>query len=256
MSNESRLRSNLEKTRNTDEQMTWYEDMEKFVGETEWSPLDKTTFFPIFSTRQAITRFIETYELYKMVQNVPGSFVECGVASGQFLMALAHFCSIFEGYHYLRRVIGFDTFEGFVEINDQDKGSGAEHMKTGGLAFDSYEILEQAAELYDRNRVLGHIPKIELVRGDISKTLPEYLEKNPHLIVGMLHLDLDLYKPTKDTLELLISRIPKGGMIVFDEPNCKDYPGETIAIMETLGLPNLRMQRLDVSSMAAYCIIE
>ena len=77
-------------------------------------------------------------------------------------------------------------------------------------------------------------PAFELIKGDISETLPRYLEANPHLIVGLLHLDVDLYKPTKDTIELLVERIPKGGIIFFDEPNHQDYPGETIAVMETL----------------------
>ena len=65
---------------------------------------------------------------------------------------------------------------------------------------------------------------------------------------------MDLYKPTKDTLNLLKDRIPKDGVIVFDEPNHKDYPGETIAIMEALGIGNIALRRLPFSPMAAYAI--
>ena len=250
------MKKNLEKTRNTDEQLQWYNEFNDFVGDVDWPILDKLAHFPVFSTRQMITRFIEAYELYKIVRNVPGNFVECGVGSGSFLMSLAHFSSIFEPFHYTRKIVGFDTFEGFTEPYPEDKSSNASHMKKGGLSWESYEILLKTAKFYDQNRPLGHMEKIELVKGDISETLPQYIESNPSLIVGLLHLDLDLYKPTKDTIELLLKRIPKGGMIIFDEPNHTDYPGETIAMMEALGINNLRLQRLEMSPMAAYAIIE
>jgi len=245
---------NLEKSRNTREQLDWYGQHKAFCEEADWSVYDKVSAFPVFASRQRITRLLEAYEFYKLVQDVPGCFLECGVASGGFLMALAHFCSIFEGYHYTRRVIGFDTFSGFPEVSPQDMSSGAKHMQTGGLKFESYDILTEAIKHYDGNRVLGHIPKVELVRGDITKTLPAYLKANPSLIVGLLHLDLDLYKPTKRTIELVLDRIPKGGVIVFDEPNHKDYPGETIALMETMGIGNIQLKRLPFSPMAAFMV--
>ncbi len=245
---------NLEKSRNTAEQFNWYDAHAAFCEGSAWPAYDRIANFPVFASRQKMTRLLEAYELYKLAQNVPGCFLECGVAAGGFLMALAHFCAIFEGYHYTRRIIGFDTFEGFPSISKQDMSSGAKHMKPGGLKFESYDILKEAIALYDGNRTLGHIPKVELVKGDISKTLPTYLKKDPSVIVGLLHLDVDLYKPTKDTLNLLKDRIPKGGVIVFDEPNHKDYPGETIAIMETLGIGNIALRRLPFSPMAAYAI--
>jgi hypothetical protein len=249
-------KANLEKTRNTDTQQDWYLRMQEFVNECGWDAFDKTQNFPIFATRQSISRFLETYEFFKLAQNIPGCFLEVGVASGSFLMAMAHFSSIFEGNHYTRRVIGFDTFEGFTEPSPEDLTSGAAHMTKGGLAIESKSILEKSAALYDENRPIGHIPKVELIKGDVSKTLPQYLEEHPELIVGILHMDVDLFQPTKDTLNLLKDRMPKGSMIIFDEPNHKDYPGETLAIIESMGLPNLRLRRLNISAMAAYAFIE
>ena len=71
-------------------------------------------------------------------------------------------------------------------------------------------------------------------------------------MVALLYMDLDLYQPTLDTLKLVWERIPKGGIIVFDELNHEDYPGETMAAMEAIGIGNLRLKRLDISSMLAY----
>ena len=37
--------------------------------------------------------------------------------------------------------------------------------------------------------------------------------------------------------------MPKGAVIAFDELNMNLVPGETLATMETIGLPNLRLDR-------------
>lgn len=248
--------SELEKSRNTPQQLSWYEEFQQFANGSPWRAFDAANNFPVLATRQAVTRFLETYEFYKLVQNVPGSFIELGVASGSFLMALAHFCAIFEAHHYTRKIVGFDTFEGFTEPAPQDKTSGAQHMKKGGMAWDTEQLLNSAISFYDRNRMIGNIPKVELVRGDVSQTLPQYLERHPELIVGMLHLDVDLYEPSRDAIKLLRSRMPRGSLIVFDEPNHPDYPGETLAMAETFGIDNLRLRRSSLSSMAAYAFVE
>ena len=93
-----------------------------------------------------------------------------------------------------------------------------------------------------------------LVKGNISNTLPNYLDDSPAYTLCLLDLNLDLSKPTKDVLELALDRMPKGSLLVFDEINNGDYPGETIAIREVLGLHNLRMHRVREASMAAYVI--
>ena len=70
----------------------------------------------------------------------------------------------------------------------------------------------------------------------------------------MLHLDLDIFKPTKLALELLYEKVPKGGIIIFDELNHEDYPGETIAFDQVLGIKNYQIKRLPISPMASYII--
>ncbi|NOQ31401.1 MAG: class I SAM-dependent methyltransferase [Helicobacteraceae bacterium] len=243
---------NIEKSRNTEEQINFYDEQENFIANANGMNSEKFRAFPVFATRQSVTYLLERYQLYMMAKNVPGNIIECGVGNGFGLMSFAHFCSIYEPYHYVRKIVGFDTFEGFTPPDEKDMTSKAGHMKEGGLHYDSYETLLESIKLYDKNRALGHIEKVEIIKGDISKTLPKYLEENPQLVVSILYLDMDLYKPTKDTIELLYNRLPKGGMIVFDELNHSDYPGETIALMETIGTSNLKLERLDISSMLAY----
>ncbi len=145
---------NIEKTRNTGKQIDYYNQLSKFTEETNFSLIRKINNFPVYTSRQIITSFIEKYEVYKLCKNVPGSIVECGVADGFGLMTFAHLCSIFEPYHYVRKVIGFDTFEGFRGVSKKDKTSSAEHMKEGGLSFSSYEVLDKAIRLYEIKLIL------------------------------------------------------------------------------------------------------
>jgi len=146
---------NVEKSRNTPDMFKLYSDLEKFLKKITWTEVEKAANFPVLAQRQAITKFLERYELFKLIHEVPGSILECGVANGFGLMSFAHLCSVFEGYHYTRKLFGFDTFEGFTQPNIKDKTSGAQHMKKHGLKFPSYEILKKMIEFYDRNRALG-----------------------------------------------------------------------------------------------------
>jgi len=243
---------NIESSRNTDDQIGWYRQRAEYMDSGKVLPHQLADTFPVFSTRQHVTRFIETLRYWELIEDIPGDVFECGVAGGEFLMAMAHFSAIYEPHHYTRKIVGFDTFEGFTAPSENDLSSKADHMKEGGLAFDSYDYLQSAIGFYDKNRMIGNIPKVFLEKGDISKTLPDYLEKNPATVIGLLHLDLDLYQPTLDVLKAVKDRMPKGSVIIFDEINHTDYPGETIAVMQALGLNNLELRRVREASMAAY----
>ena len=175
-------------------------------------------------------------------------------------MTFAHLSSILEPYNYQRKVIGFDTFKGFQEFTDEDTATdlGRNSAKIG--AFRPPESIEnelnEATELYDLNRPLGHMEKIQLIKGDATNTISEYLESNPHTIISLLYLDFDLYKPTQSALEALAIRIPKGGVIAFDELNSPVWPGETQAAQDVLGISNLRIQRFPFDTMGSFAVIE
>lgn len=95
-----------------------------------------------------------------------------------------------------------------------------------------------------------------MVKGDIKETVPHYLEENPHTVVSLLYLDAVVYEPTLVALQNFRPRIPKGGIIVFDEPNSRLWPGETIAVMQEVGISNLKIRRFPFDSFLSYTIIE
>ena len=90
----------------------------------------------------------------------------------------------------------------------------------------------------------------------MKKELLKYLKRNPETIVSLAYFDLDLYKPTKECLDVIKSRLVKGSVIGFDELNDPDSPGETLALMETLGLNNIKLKRFKFSSRVSYFTFE
>ena len=216
------------------------------IKESPFSPLETFTNFPLYVPRQNLTTFLVKYELFKRILNVHGSIIECGVGFGGGLMTWAQFSAILEPTNHTRRVIGFDTFAGFPSVSEHDTA----HV--GGLAIDSQAEIEACAALYDQNRAVGHIKKVEVIRGDGCLTIPAFLENHPHLVVSLLYLDFDLYAPTMKAIEVFRERMPDGAIIAFDELNLEAWPGETQAVIESLGLPGLRLERSPIGSTISW----
>jgi hypothetical protein len=171
-------------------------------------------------------------------------------------MTWAQLSAIYEPVNHTRRIVGFDTFTGFPSLHNKDAGSPMPYSVEGGLASHAEADLREAIALYDLNRAIGHIPRVDLVVGDGCKTIPEYLAANQHLVVAMLYLDFDLYEPTKIALETFLPRMPKGAILVFDELNQSYWPGETLAVLEVAGLSKLRIERFPFVPQLSYAVLD
>jgi hypothetical protein len=210
--------------------------------------------FPKYVRRQDLGRLLALYELFKKVVGVKGSIVECGVYQGFGLMAWANLSAMLEPVNFNRRIYGFDTFSGFAGVSDHDQGQyGA--ARFGDLSAGSYEELSELIRIYDSNRFLGHVGKVELIKGDARETIPEFVTRNPHLVVSLLFLDFDLYEPTKVAIEHFVPRMPKGAVIALDELDNPRWPGETQALLDTLGIRGLELQRVEWEPYIAYAVM-
>jgi len=230
-----------------------YED---FIGGSPLSNAQRFMNFSLYATRQDLARFLHRSQMFKEVVGVHGSIVECGVLYGQGLMTFAQLSSIFEPANHTRKVIGFDTFAGFPSNHPKDKSeltTGA--TKVGAMAADSRDELERCARMFDLNRPGGHIPKVELIEGDIVETVPAYVERNPHLVVSLLYLNVNVYEPTKTAIETFLPRMPKGAVIAFGELDHPECPGETLAVLEKLDIKNLELTRVPYDTTRCYAKI-
>lgn len=246
----------IEPSRTTSSEIELRSELNEYFSSSIGTDMEKLQNFSKYVPTQELRKFICRYELFQRILKVHGSIIECGVLFGGGLMTWAQLSEIFEPINHTRNIIGFDTFAGFEDVSEKDITGIALHGKKGGLAVDSYNDLQECVRLYDKGRFLNHINKVKLVKGDIKETLPVFIEKNPHLVVSLLWLDFDIYEPTIVAIRHLIDRIPKGGIIAFDELNHEVWPGETIAVRETLGLNKLRIERFPFGGTLSFAVIE
>lgn len=244
--------------KSTEAEIDYRAGLNAYFEESIGSNTEKLQNFAKFVPRQNLTNFIAKYEIFKQILEVQGSIIECGVYLGGGLMTFAQLSAILEPVNHQRKIIGFDTFSGFPSLAPEDSNGVSAHSIVGGFSVDGnvHDDLLQAINLYDTNRFIGHIPKVSLVKGDVTDTMPRFLEDHPHTVVSLLYLDMDIFEPTKVALECLVPRIPKGGVIAFDELNSERWPGETLAALETVGLSNLRIRRFPFESLMSYAVVE
>ena len=210
--------------------------------------------FPKYVRRQHLKRFLALYEIFKLALPVKGSVIECGVFKGFGVMSWAKLSAMLEPENLTRRVYGFDTFAGFPSVSERDATNVA-RVERGGLAADSYDELQALITEYDRDRFLGHVDKVHLVKGDLAETVPAFMQSHPHLVVSLLFLDVDLYEPTKIALEHFVPRMPKGAVLAFDELDNPLWPGETLALLDTLGMGRVELRRLEWDPYISYAVL-
>lgn len=202
--------------------------------------------------RMTLSRVLYYNELYQKIINIPGVICEFGVQWGATLSLLTNLRAIFEPYNTSRKIVGFDTFEGFAAVDAKD---GAAVRPGDYRSMPGYEAkLEQILEIQENFSPRPHIRKFELVKGDASVTIDTWLEKNQHAAIAMAVFDMDVYKPTRDVLQKIVPRLVKGSLLVFDEFNCVHFPGETIAVQEVLGLNNLSLRRLPYQTYCSWAV--
>lgn len=230
-------------------------NIEKIFDKNPDSVEIKLENFPKYVRRQHLKRFLTLYEIYKKLLNVKGSIVELGVFRGFSLSTWVKLSAILEPENLIRKIYGFDTFEGFPSLHEKDKNLEYNH-EVGHFYTDVFQELNDLNESYNQDRFLGHINKMELIKGDCTKTIPSFLEKNPHLLIGMLFIDLDLYEPTKFALEHFLPRMHKGSIIAFDELDNPQWPGETLALLESMNIKNLKIQTIPGDPYIGFAVLD
>jgi hypothetical protein len=208
----------------------------------------------VYLTRQSLSRILFMHRIYLEILPVHGVIMEFGVRWGQNCSLFTNFRGMYEPYNYNRKVVGFDTFQGFPATSKNDGDSVA--VGDYSVARNWADDLEVVLELHNGNSPIPHLRKYELVRGDAAHSLPLYLEAHPETIVALAFFDFDLYEPTRVCLESILPHLTKGSVLAFDELNCSAFPGETIALNEVMGLSRYAIRRDPNSPLSAWLVIE
>lgn len=206
----------------------------------------------LYLRRQSLADIIALFTLYNLQLDVPGSILELGVHRGRHLAILCSIRDMLEPFNARRRILGFDTFTGFSELTLSKNDSGAldDNIFNVGTAY--LEHILSLIELHDSSSVLGHLRRLEVIKGDVAETLPNYLSERPETVVSLAYFDLDLYDSTLAALRALRGVLTKGSVLAFDDVNHPKWPGETRALADALGLDTITLKKVAPYSNVVY----
>jgi hypothetical protein len=192
------------------------------------------------------SKFITHLEFFKQTATVRGEIVEFGIFKGNSFFRWIKFRDLLEQTNS-RKVIGFDIFGDFPEahfLEDKAKRDAFVAETNGGKSIS----LEEINELLNAQ---GLHKNVDIIKGDILVTLDQYLNENPHLKISLLHIDVDLYEPTKHILEKLYHRVTKGGIIIFDDYGA--FAGTNKAV-DDFFKNNIEVKKLPFSHAISYIV--
>jgi len=174
--------------------------------------------FTAFNRRHAVLNLI-AYFLH--ARRIAGSWVECGVFTGfsglTMCLAARSTDAAFDGagFHFV------DSFEGLSPPVAQDQHSVA--SDEGGsvrvppvIGAGHFRVDFEAVKM-----AFGEFPGVQFHKGWI----PEVLRTLPETTWSFVHVDVDLYQPTRDCLEYFLPRLAPGGVIVCDDYGSALFPG-------------------------------
>ncbi len=210
----------------------------------------------LFINRQSLSRILFMHELYSKIVGVHGIVVEFGVRWGQNLALFESFRGMYEPFNHNRKIVGFDTFEGFPSVDPKDGNAPIARTGAYGVTAGYETFLEQVLAYHEQESPLQHIRRFEIVKGDASESIEAYLERNPETIVALAYFDFDIYQPTKRCLDAIKPHLTKGSVLGFDELNYHAYPGETLALREAFPLDRYAIRRTPHSNVASYIVID
>jgi hypothetical protein len=192
-----------------------------------------------------IGKFLNHLEIYNRIIHIPGDVLEFGVYKGASIVRLLSFRNLLEN-EFSRKVIGFDIFGKFpgeLKLNS-DKDFVNRFENAGGPGISREEL-----EMHLKNKGFSNF---KLIEGDILKTIPEFLAANPSLKISLLHVDVDVYEPTKVILENFWNKIVKGGVLMFDDYGTVE--GETRAVDEFFAEQNIQFYKPRYNYIPSYII--
>src|SRR5262245_4777412 len=186
-------------------------------GRTYFGDLEFAEIYERFAegNYRAYDRRFTVHQIARHAVSLPDQFAECGVYRGAtaYLMAqaLARASAGAEG----RKVHLFDSFVGLSEPAAED----GTYWSRGDMAAGLEEV---------RRNLGDHLERVAFYPGWI----PERFAEVAHLRFAFVHIDVDLYEPTREALAFFSDHMTPGGIILCDDYGFASCPGARQAMDE------------------------
>lgn len=171
-------------------------------------------------------RFYSLFRLAKSVldKGIEGDFAENGCWMGHSTYALA---TILQSSNFSNKFYIFDSFEGGLS----DKTENDSNLRTDLNATEINKEKEIfSSSLESVKELLSPFPFVEIHKGWI----PEKFDRVEDRQFAYVHIDVDLYEPTRDCLNFFYPRLNKNGVIIIDDYGLSQFGGCKKAVDEFL----------------------
>ena len=170
---------------------------------------------PYAGTQRPDRKFV-LWSMARSTRHLPGDTAECGVLDGasSYLICSAREDGGLSEHH------AFDSFEGLSAPGPEDRPrtSAAFHWTAGDLSVPIEETMLK----------LGRFGNVRYHRGWIPQRFGEVAARR----FSFVHVDVDLYQPTKDSLTFFYPRLVPGGILLCDDYGYHTCPGARRAFDE------------------------
>ena len=161
-------------------------------------------------------RAFTLFKAAKSAAKLPGDLAECGCRKGKS----THFILAATGIESDKTIHIFDSFEGLSEPTENDR------LTTGTAAWESGELATDQDILMTNMAMYKHMLSVH--KGWIPDRFPDIEDKT----FSLVHIDVDLYDPTLDSLKFFYNRMTPGGIIICDDYGSLLCPGAKKAFDE------------------------
>lgn len=226
-----------------------FSNSEREIINTSQGVYDDFNNFIFSSDIKVFSKLAARHKIFSDTLDVPGDIVECGVYKGSGILSWLKLKKAISPNSF-KKIIGFDMFDS-EELVSTLSGQDKEVMKH---LFDSrsFKYKDYDQILMEKINLAGfETSDCELIKGDISLTSKNFVEKRPGLKISVLYLDLDLAIPTYDSLKAFWPRVSNGGLVVFDEYGYHQW-SESQGADKFAKEFNLKIKPLNCNSPTAY----
>lgn len=150
---------------------------------------------------------------HQSISNPGLSFAETGVYAGMTMFFTAEYCN--------KSFLGIDSWEGVSEPGKFD----TEYFKTVKLK----------SEMAWAKNNLSRYNNIELKKGWIPEVFKDVEDKT----YSFVHVDVDLYEPTKESIEYFWPKIVDGGVLICDDYGSYKTEGARKAVNDSFKKHNI-----------------
>lgn len=170
----------------------------------------------LFIRGSLLARIFAIRELYEKIVLLPGVVIDLGTWRGQTAVVCENLRAIFEPLHFNRRIICFDTFEGYKGFGKKDNATELHKDGTYSVGVEYAALLEKLLVLHEKNNAMGHNHgKHKVIKGDCRITLPNFFKDYTNETVALAFFDVNAYDPTLDAFKMIYEKMVPGGIIAF-----------------------------------------